>query len=254
MKYSVSVISHKSGEHLEKLFLDLSKKLPINSEVILTINTPECESYLNNAHGLRLKILRNTIPQGFGANHNRAFSLSSGSKFIVINPDVRIDKEPWDSLNEAFDKDTGACAPTILSPYGNVEDSVRHFPTIKKLLKRVVLRKRIKDYESSDNSTPVVVDWVAGMFIMFDSASFKLIGGFDTNYYMYVEDVDICRRLTLIGKKILWLPSCNVIHSAQHKSRKKLQHFYWHTKSFGIYFKKYLSRKYSLQKNSKNKL
>lgn len=231
MKYSISVVSHCSGHHLKTLFMDLSESLPPQSEVILTINTPEDESYLNNAVGFPLKVIRNSIPLGFGANHNQAFAGCSGNRFVIVNPDVRIKIYPWDTLDKVFDSDTGACAPIILSPTGAIEDSVRRFPTIGKLLKRVVLGIRRPDYLVPDNLTPIVVDWLAGMFVMFDSKSFRAVGGFDTSYFMYLEDVDICRRLGAIGKKVLWVPSCNVVHNAQRASRKSWQHRRWHLRS-----------------------
>jgi GT2 family glycosyltransferase len=231
MKYSISVVSHKSGHHLEKLFSDLSEKFPKESELILTINTPEDESYLKNAVGLPLKIIRNSIPLGFGANHNQAFAISSGDKFVIVNPDVRMACDPWCLLDDSFDADTGACAPTILSSKGGIEDSIRRFPTIIELLKRVVLSIRRPDYIAPDDLSPVVVEWAAGMFIMFDSASFREVQGFDTNYFMYLEDVDICRRLNAIGKKIVWVPKCKVIHDAQRASHKSWQYRRWHIRS-----------------------
>lgn len=231
MKYSLSVVSHNSGKYLETLFMDLSESRPHQSEVILTINTPEDESYLNNAVGFPLKIIRNSTPMGFGANHNQAFACSSGNRFVIVNPDVRIQSDPWGALDKAFDSDVGACAPIILSPTGAVEDSVRSFPTIGKLLKRVVLGIRRPDYIVPDNFAPIVVDWAAGMFVVFDSASFKAVGGFDTRYFMYLEDVDICYRLGSMGKKVLWVPSCEVVHDAQRSSHKNLQHLRWHLRS-----------------------
>jgi N-acetylglucosaminyl-diphospho-decaprenol L-rhamnosyltransferase len=230
-KYSISVVSHNSGHHLAKLFSDLSERFPLHAELILTINTPEDESYLNNAVGLPLKIIRNPIPLGFGANHNQAFECSSGDRFVVINPDVRIQSEPWHALNSAFESDTSACAPSVLSPTGAIEDSVRRYPTLLRLFRRVVLDIRHPDYIAPDNLSPVEVDWAAGMFLMFDAASFRAIDGFDTRYFMYLEDVDICRRLVATGKKILWVPGCHVVHDAQRASRNSWQHRWWHARS-----------------------
>jgi hypothetical protein len=231
MKYSFSIVSHKSGHHLKNLLMDLSDRLPLQSEVILTINTPEDESYLDYASELPLKIIRNSTQLGFGANHNRAFAISSGNKFIIVNPDIRILSDPCCALDKAFDPGVGACAPSILSPAGRIEDSVRRFPTIGRLLERVVFGIRRPDYIASDNLSPVVVEWVAGMFVMFDSASFREVGGFDENYFMYLEDVDICRRLVAGGKKVLWVPSCSVVHNAQRASRNNWQHRRWHVRS-----------------------
>ena len=236
MKYSISVVSHKSGHHLKKLLQDLSHFMPEDSELILTINTPEDTSYLYDAVGLPLKVIQNLNPLGFGANHNQAFSISSGSRFVIVNPDVRITSDPWRYLDETFTSDTGACAPTVLSPAGSIEDSVRRFPKVGDLLSRAVFRECRPAYTARDNASPVKVDWVAGMFVMFDSVSFRDVGGFDTSYFMYVEDVDICRRLASIGKRILWVPHASVVHDAQRASRKNWQHGLWHARSMARFF------------------
>lgn len=236
MKYSISVVSHESGHHLKKLLQDLLHLMPPDSELILTINTPEDTSYLDDVVRLPLTVIRNPNPLGFGANHNQAFSISSGSRFVIVNPDIRITSDLWDYLDEAFDSDTGACAPTVLSPSGSIEDNVRRFPKVGNLLTRVILGERRPDYSARDNATPVEVDWVAGMFVMFDSVSFRDVGGFDTSYFMYVEDVDICRRLGSMGKRILWVPRCSVVHDAQRASRKSWQHRLWHARSMARFF------------------
>lgn len=231
MKYSISVVSHNSGKYLEALFMDLSYRFPSQAEVILTINIPENEFYLRSAVNLKLKIIRNCKPLGFGANHNQAFYCSTGQRFVIVNPDIRLRCSLLSVLDNAFDNDTGACAPMVLSSDGIMEDSVRCFPTIGKLFRRVVLGSRTPDYIPAEKFNPIVVDWAAGMFVMFDSSSFKAVGGFDTRYFMYVEDADICHRLGMMGKKIVWVPECSVIHDAQRASRKCWKHRFWHLSS-----------------------
>lgn len=231
MKFSISIVSHASGSLIANLFSDFLESFPLHAEIILTINTPEDESYIEFAAGLPLKIIRNHTPLGFGANHNQAFAVATGEKFVIVNPDIRVQGDPWRILETAFDADTGASAPTILSPTGAIEDSIRHYPTLRKLLKRVVLGIRRPDYTEPHDLTPLEVEWVAGMFVMFDSQIYREVGGFDTRYFMYLEDVDICQRLALAGKKIRWVPRCNVVHDAQRASRKSWKHRGWHARS-----------------------
>ena len=231
IKYSISIISHNSGAHLSNLFNDLKKYIPDEAEIILTINTPEDESYLCCSSGLPLTIIRNPLPLGFGENHNRAFSVSRGFRFIILNPDVRIYSPPWNTLDISFNVNIGACAPMVISAVGNIEDNVRYFPTIFNLLMRFLNKKHHPDYAVPADLSSVMVDWAAGMFVMFDSKCYRDVGGFDTRYFMYVEDVDICKRLALKGMKILWVPSCNIVHDAQRESRRNWRYRVWHVRS-----------------------
>ncbi|MGH8765371.1 MAG: glycosyltransferase, partial [Burkholderiales bacterium] len=65
------------------------------------------------------------------------------------------------------------------------------------------------------------VDWVAGMFMLFRSDAFRAAGGFDESYFMYYEDVDICRRIGAAGRSVTYNPAAEVIHAAQRASRRK---------------------------------
>jgi len=57
------------------------------------------------------------------------------------------------------------------------------------------------------------------------------IGGFDPKFFMYYEDVDLCRRIRQNGNEVAFLTSVSVTHNARRDSRKKLRFFLWHFKS-----------------------
>lgn len=195
MKFSISIVSHRSGALIANLLADLREWLPPESEILITINVKEDESFLAACSDLPITVLRNDVQQGFGSNHNQAFRISKGCLFVVVNPDVRLEVSPFGALERAMTGEpVGACAPIVLSPSGRVEDSVRRFPSLLRLAVRVLLRRRQADYPH-DACTTIPVDWAAGMFVVFARETFAAVAGFDTRYYMYFEDADICRRL-----------------------------------------------------------
>jgi GT2 family glycosyltransferase len=67
--------------------------------------------------------------------------------------------------------------------------------------------------------------------MVFPVAVFAELGGFDRRYFMYCEDVDICLRLQLKGYRLLPVVSVTVEHEAQHASRRRLRHLFWHVQS-----------------------
>lgn len=232
IKFSLSIVSHQSGALIENLFESLRKFLPKNSEVIVTVNCPENENFLRSVSDLPIKVIRNSTPKGFGDNHNAAFEQSSGRRFIVVNPDIRLIESPFEELDLAFSVGTniGACAPKVVSATLKTEDSVRRYPTLYRLLKRTIASQRTPDYDLHTHNT-VHVDWAAGMFVMFDSAAFRAVKGFDSRYFMYMEDADICLRLARRGLKTLCVPSTKVIHDAQRASHNSWKHRRWHIRS-----------------------
>lgn len=231
---AISIVSHGQGPMVHALLQDLAVLGQAGVDILVTLNIPEDEAFLENL-GYQPRVIRNQVPRGFGANHNHAYARTNASHFAVLNPDIRCDASVFASLMDALaDTSAGVVAPRVTTSLGENEDSVRRFPSAPRIGYRVMRRMlglRLEaDYDvASDQS--MKVDWAAGMFLVFDSPSYKKIGGFDEGYFMYLEDADICRRLAVIGKSTLFVPSVTVIHDAQRASRRSFKHFRWHMKS-----------------------
>lgn len=240
--YSISIVSHNQISYVNNLINDLNSIIDNRSEVIITINDPLGEKFelSTNALNFKLKVIQNKNKKGFGANHNHAFQISKGNFFIVLNPDIRINKFDFEKFISSFSsKKVAALAPIVLDEFGNISDSARKFPTPFSLIKRFIFKSRKKnDYPSPSGLT--TVDWVAGMFIAFRASQFKEIDGFDDqNFFMYLEDVDICKRLSLLGLKACINPKFEITHYAQRDSHRNFRNFIWHIESAIKFFKKH---------------
>lgn len=132
-------------------------------------------------------------------------------------------------LNPFHAANVGAVVPVILSPAGHIENSVRRFPSAPRLIKRTLFGKRAPDY--AWEKALLDVDWVAGMFVVYRSAAFKTICGFDSRYFMYMEDADICLRLKRAGWRTFLQPTCSVVHDARRASHRSFRHLSWHVSS-----------------------
>jgi GT2 family glycosyltransferase len=228
---SVSIVSHEQGEMIFQLLLDLEKFCK-NSlcEVLLTINKPEALSFTMEDFSFPLRILHNSESKGFGTNHNHAFRACHGDFFCVLNPDIRLTSNPFDALFLYLcSSNIGVVAPKILSPAGQVEDSARLFPTFTKILRKLVSRAWTADYLLQES--PIDVDWVGGMFMLFRRSVFEKVSGFNERYFLYYEDVDLCARLNLVGLRVVVNPSVSVVHHAQHSSHRSLKYLRWHVAS-----------------------
>lgn len=227
---SLSVVSHGQGHLIESLLRDMRHWTGAHMQIIVTFNIPEDKTFLKQFEDLDIEVISNVSAKGFGANHNDALSHAKGDTFIVVNPDIRANELDFGPLLETVTvTDVGACAPLVLSNEGKIEDSARRFPTLARLATRVILKIRSVDFDIS--TQPVAVDWVAGMFVAFRADVFRSIGGFDTRYFMYMEDADICRRLHRRHLRVIVDPRCKVVHEARRASRKDAQHMRWHVRS-----------------------
>jgi GT2 family glycosyltransferase len=175
-------------------------------------------------------VISNTRVKGFGANHNAAFARCDSPYFCVCNPDIRLPADPFPALLESLaQRRAGAAGPLVRSPDGSAEDSARKFPTPGSLLKKLFVERRAPDYATDRG--PLEVDWIGGMFMLFPSAAFRAVGGFDEAYFLYYEDVDLCRRLHAAGNAIVYDPRAQVVHDAQRASRRQPRLALHHVKS-----------------------
>ena len=78
---------------------------------------------------------------------------------------------------------------------------------------------------------PLKVDWVGGMFMLFRREAFERVQGFDERFFLYYEDVDICRRLHGAGYDVVATPRAQATHEAQRASRRKPRHMALHARS-----------------------
>lgn len=233
--FTVSIVSHNQISMVSRLLSDLEKFSDLVDEIVLTINCPEkfdISKYKN-----KISVIMNREPKGFGANHNAAFKKCSSEYFFVLNPDIRAQNCDFQLLMEKFDGEgIGIVSPCIVNENGDPEDHARPFPTILGLFARHLLPKKDNDHGSIDTDS---FDWVGGMFLAFKSETFRLIGGFDERYFMYCEDIDICRTATSFGLEVCLEERAKAVHTAQRASRRSLRMFLIHLSSVIKYFRKW---------------
>lgn len=212
---------------------------PEVSQIILTLNVPESVALPDDA---RVTLIVNAQPKGFGANHNAAFACCTQTFFCPLNPDIEFDRNPFPALSAALgDKRVALVAPLVRSPDGNIEDSMRHFPTPGSLLMKA-LGGSDGRYIVREGEAEFSPEWVAGMFMLFRSRDFHDLGGFDERFFLYYEDVDICVRVWRKGMRILACPKAGVIHDARRDSRRSLRHLRWHLGSMARFLWKHRGR------------
>ena len=231
---TVSIVSHNHGDMVTGLVNRLLEFSEV-SAVILTCNISE-PLYLGE--GVQLIRINNQTPKGFGANHNAAFRHCTTNYFCVLNPDVELPCNPFQSLTTAMQSHSAQiAAPIVLAPTGVIEDSVRYFPTVGALICKSLGRTDGR-YKIAPGRLPFEPDWVAGMFMLFCAKAYKQLQGFDENYFLYYEDVDICRRAHQLGLKIVCCPEVAIVHRAQRASRKSIKHMRWHLASMYRFLRK----------------
>jgi len=242
----VSIVSHGHGGIVRDLIGDLCRCSQV-SQILLTQNIPESA---REKFPPKVKLQTNARPWGYGTNHNAAFRFCQASYFCVINPDIRIHKNPFPALLRAMkDQNVGVCAPRIMALDGDEEDSHRRFPNLGALLGKAfggsdgrVQAGQAKAWEQNS--------WLGGMFLLLRSDVFREAEGFDPKFFLYYEDVDLCARLIRTGYWVRKVSSVGVVHDARRQSRRSPRYAAWHLQSMARYFWKRWIGRYTKSKVS----
>lgn len=219
---TVSIVSHGQLGLIRPLLEQLDHfSDAVVEKVILTINIPEADVLGDAAFRFPIERIENDAPKGFGANHNQAFRRCSTPWFLVLNPDIRFDRDVLAPLVAQAAPDSGLLTPRILEP-GKTEPE-QHRAIITPL---EILTRRRPGYVR-----PTVPAWIPGLFMLFRTETYAAIGGFDERFFMYGEDFDICARTRLAGWRLQVGEDLMALHDARRASHGSTRHLYWHITS-----------------------
>jgi N-acetylglucosaminyl-diphospho-decaprenol L-rhamnosyltransferase len=218
----LSVVSHRQEEMIVNNFQGLPAQagdFAVRLCLIDNSGSPLLEQF---ARASRHLYYHDGIRRGFGANHNKAFAVCAPADddlFIVCNPDVTIEPEQLAGMAERF-TDSRADMGNVRCYYDKARTRFsnpdRRFPSLLDYVASALLRRRL--YYGT-NEYVVSPEWMSGEFMMFRPAAYRAIGGFDEEYFMYMEDVDLCYRARKAGLSIRHDPAHFVVHETQAASR-----------------------------------
>jgi len=228
---TISVVSHNN---INEVIEFLSSLKDIDNEfivlIIITLNTYEDEKKIHlNKYPFKIKLIKNKLRKGFGANHNTAFKYCCSKYFLVINPDIIFPKNFsfYKMLQKIISQKASVIAPLIIT--NGIKVPPRKFPTIKNLFfYKYFLNDLKNDF------------WISGCFMLFDADSYKLLNGFDERFFLYMEDVDICKRTINLEKKITIDNGNYIIHKARRMSYQHPVYLSYHILSIIKYYLKHL--------------
>ncbi|MDB5804035.1 MAG: glycosyl transferase family 2 [Betaproteobacteria bacterium] len=232
---TISIVSHGHGALVSDLLRDLGQYVRVPFKVLLTLNVPEADPSPADGLPYSIQVIRNARPRGFGANHNAAFRLAGPGYFCVLNPDVRLQADPFPALlAELAEARVGVAAPAVHDQDGRPEANARRFPTPAALLRKALTGAQTIEYEHGGQA--LAVDWVSGVFMLFSGQVYAEVGGFDERYFLYYEDVDLCARLRRAGYVARLVPSARATHAARYDSHRRPRYLRWHLASMLRFF------------------
>jgi len=233
---SAIVVAYDSGQQLRRCLDSIQSELQredITGEIWVIDNDSQDGSTSELSQHPDLQILRNKKNLGFGAAVNQGFRRSRGELVLLLNPDAEFQPGSLRPLLETLRRNPEAdlAAPALILPNGERQGSPRRFYTLAAALARRtplaripmgarLLRKHLMT--GLDTNRAQNVDWVSGAAMLLRRSSVPTSGPFDERYFLYFEDVDLCRRLAASGRKVHFEPASRVHHSLSAGSRRQV--------------------------------
>ncbi len=256
-KISIVIVTYNSSKNIYRLLDSLiNNKQYINEVIIIENNSPdkhetekECRKYKNK---INLYFI-NSDNAGFGKSCNAGARKSDSSFILFLNPDTELQKDSLKILLQHMKKNE---ADIIGGKTINYEDkphgSVVRFPTLfiglfefSNLGKLFNINSAHKifyyeDQKILESKSDKPVDVVGGAYLLITRKAFIELDGFDENIFMYLEDVDLGKRASDLGMKVIFCPHSTIWHigGASSYNKYKIRHQAWFD-SRKYYFKKH---------------
>lgn len=243
---SASIVLYKEDINELQKTVNCFLSIPLSKKLFLIDNSPKSDIQ-NRFKNPEIEYISNGKNIGFGAAHNKILlSIENRSKYhLILNPDVTFEAEGIQILIDVLSKNENVSmiAPKVVFPSGDHQFSCRRYPsTIELLARRLGVFKQVVSrgvYKDIDTKTPFNPEYITGCFQLYKTKDFVSIKGFDERYFLYMEDVDICKKIDAIGKKKLYYPKVTITHILKQGSSKSIILFFYHLKSAIKYFLKW---------------
>jgi GT2 family glycosyltransferase len=261
MDLSILIVTYNSARHVIPLLDALRSELaPLSAEVIVVDNASQdgTPALLRETHPW-VRLIASQVNLGFAAGNNLGADVARGQWLLLLNPDAL--PQPG-AIRRGIElmrqhPGVGLGGGELRGADGSRQPSARMFPTLRDELFTLAglaarrphsrLFARL-DRRWADPEQAAAVDWLPGAFVFVPRALFQSLGGFDERFFMYYEEVDLCRRLAAAGHGVQYWPELKALHiggasartvAKARVSRAGSQLEAWRMRSALLYYRKH---------------
>ncbi len=217
----VVTVAYNSAEHLRGCVEPLSE---LDWVQVIVVDNASSDAGLATVADLPVLAVASPENLGFAGGCNLGWRAGESPYVLFLNPDAAIDEASLRRLVDVLESRTGAglAAPQIVGGRGELHYSLRRFPRLRStyaqafLLHRLAPRASWSDeiirdpaaYESSGAQ-----QWVSGACMLVRRSVLDELGGWDDGFFLYCEDIDLCRRIHALGLEVWYEPTARVEHA-----------------------------------------
>jgi GT2 family glycosyltransferase len=227
---SVAIINWNTRDLLRNCLASLDQNRPACHSETLVVDNASTDGSVEmvTAEFPQAMVIHNQSNHGYARAANQAIAKSRGHYIFVLNSDTEVSSGVLDSLLSLAESDLkiGAIGPRLINSDGSLQLSCRRFPSLTSGIGHAIFslfsadNPYTRQYRLTDwnHAEATEVDWVSGAALFLRREAAFQIGLFDEEYFMYVEDLDLCYRLHQAGWKVHYAPSAAVMHHVGQSS------------------------------------
>jgi len=247
---TASIVLYKPDSEIAAKAINSALSSPLISKLYVLDNSP-VKSDVSMCSDDRVEYIFNESNLGFGSAHNIALTgaIALNSTYhLVINPDVYFENGTIKKMVDFMDnnEDVGLLSPKILYPDGSIQHLCKLLPSPWQLILRrflpfkMFLDKHNEVYELRFAGYDKIMDvpYLSGCFMFLRTKVLERIGLFDERFFIYFEDVDLCRRINRHSRTV-YFPEATIYHYYEKGSYKNIKLLQYHVTSAIKYFNKW---------------
>ncbi len=251
-RVSVVIVNYNSWDDVARLVASLAASPEVGSglcEIVVIDNGSEGsapESLREPGEGVR--VIERGENGGFAVGVNAGWRAARGDWILVLNPDVVADPGFLGQVVnrlEALDRDPpGIVGFGLRNPEGTPQPSVGTFPSLFRTVREQLIPRSRRNYQPVWRTRAGPVDWVTGACLLINGPMMAATGGLDEEFFLYYEEVALCRTARNLGWRVEYDPTIEVVHLRPLQNRAvspRMRVITRHSKL--LYFRKHLPRR-----------
>jgi GT2 family glycosyltransferase len=212
---SILIVNYNGLKFLPACLDSIARQVQCDHEVIVVDNASSDGSReLLSAKYPNVRLICNPTNAGFAGGNNLGAKNANGKYLLLLNHDTVLlnDLSPAIQLFES-DTEIGIVTAKMMDSNNEWRSSTGWYPSPIRLLKFSLLLQSPQYLTNAvREKTHCRVDWAQGSFLLMRLEAYKELGGLDEGYFMYVEDVDFCKRAADIGLVTVFYPGVAYLH------------------------------------------
>jgi len=249
---TASIVLYKDGD-LVKQAIESFLKTTLTAKLYLIDNSPMPELKTQLADYIkdeRVEYIFNNKNIGFGKAHNIALKrvISESKYHLVLNPDIEFEYGVLENIFQFMEanNDIGQLMPKVFYRNGDLQKLCNLLPKpIDLISRRFFINSKwaqklnnAYELEGFEYNRCMNIPNLSGCFMFLRNTILQQTGFFDERYFMYMEDVDLCRRVHALSKTVFY-PYASIIHGFEKESYHSLELLKHHIASAIKYFNKW---------------